>query len=343
MARDSSGNYTLPPGNPVVTDTVIASPWANTTMGDLANEMTNSLSRTGQGGMLAPMFFADGAVTTPAIAFTNEVTLGLFREGSGILGVAVTGDEVARFNASNQLEVFRNAQWQAVLSGEITASDVINIPAGNIIATDVQAAIDELDVQDTALAAQILAVNDDLLGHENSLVAHTAENLVNAPAGNLNAVNVQAAINESDAQDDGLQSAIDVNTADIATNASDITTNADAIGVNAVNIQTNASDIAAMGDPIGVFQTWQLPSRVLATNYTNDTGAPIQVALTRQTHAGATALTCTFTVDGVIIADNRTAGIAQIDLRITGSFIIPVGSVYRADGAASISTWAELR
>ena len=52
MPRDAGGNYTLPGGNPVVTGTVITSTWANPTMSDIANEITNSLSRNGQGGML---------------------------------------------------------------------------------------------------------------------------------------------------------------------------------------------------------------------------------------------------------------------------------------------------
>ncbi|GAF72642.1 unnamed protein product, partial [marine sediment metagenome] len=51
MPRDGSGNYTLPSGNPVVSGTLITPSWANPTMSDLGNEMTDSLSRSGKGGM----------------------------------------------------------------------------------------------------------------------------------------------------------------------------------------------------------------------------------------------------------------------------------------------------
>ena len=56
MPRNSSGTYSLyTPGNPVVTSTVISSTWANNTLADLASAITDSLSRTGDGGMQAPL------------------------------------------------------------------------------------------------------------------------------------------------------------------------------------------------------------------------------------------------------------------------------------------------
>ena len=48
MARNGSGVYSLPAGNPVVTGTVISSTWANTTLNDLGNAMTASLAYDGQ-------------------------------------------------------------------------------------------------------------------------------------------------------------------------------------------------------------------------------------------------------------------------------------------------------
>ena len=48
MPRNGSGVYELPPGNPVVTGTVIRSAWANDTMTDLGTALTQSLSRDGQ-------------------------------------------------------------------------------------------------------------------------------------------------------------------------------------------------------------------------------------------------------------------------------------------------------
>lgn len=48
MPRNGSGVYNLPGGNPVVTQTLITSSWANTTMSDLAAAISQSLSKDGQ-------------------------------------------------------------------------------------------------------------------------------------------------------------------------------------------------------------------------------------------------------------------------------------------------------
>lgn len=48
MPRNGSGTYNLPGGNPVVTQTLITSSWANTTMADLAAAISQSLSKDGQ-------------------------------------------------------------------------------------------------------------------------------------------------------------------------------------------------------------------------------------------------------------------------------------------------------
>lgn len=91
MPRDSNGTYTLPSGNPVVTGTVIAAGWANPTMGDVANEMTNSLDRQGRGGMLAPFKFLDGTAGSPGMTWTSEPTMGFFRAGASDMEATVAG------------------------------------------------------------------------------------------------------------------------------------------------------------------------------------------------------------------------------------------------------------
>lgn len=91
MPRDSNGNYTLPSGNPVVTGTVIAAGWANPTMGDIGNELTNSLDRQGRGGMLAPFKFLDGTAGAPGMTWTTEPTMGFFRAGASDMEATVAG------------------------------------------------------------------------------------------------------------------------------------------------------------------------------------------------------------------------------------------------------------
>lgn len=48
MARDGSGNYSLPAGNPVATGTTVSSTTHNTTMTDVANAITASIAKDGQ-------------------------------------------------------------------------------------------------------------------------------------------------------------------------------------------------------------------------------------------------------------------------------------------------------
>jgi len=98
MPRNGSGVYTLPAGNPVVPGTTIESTWANDTLEDVANELTNSLSRTGAGGMLAPFRIADGTVSAPGLSYLNETNSGLYRSGSGSVWMSILGVNVAQFS-----------------------------------------------------------------------------------------------------------------------------------------------------------------------------------------------------------------------------------------------------
>jgi hypothetical protein len=58
MSRNGSGTYTLPAGNPVVTGTTISSVWANTTLQDMANALTNSVATDGQSPMTGALNMA---------------------------------------------------------------------------------------------------------------------------------------------------------------------------------------------------------------------------------------------------------------------------------------------
>jgi len=101
MPRDSSGNYTLPvTGNPVLTATTISSSWANTTLNDLAAEMTDSLDRSGKGGMLAAFKFSDGALGAPGMSWTNEPTSGMYRSGAGVHNYVILGTTMLTINSN---------------------------------------------------------------------------------------------------------------------------------------------------------------------------------------------------------------------------------------------------
>jgi hypothetical protein len=108
MSRNASGTYTLPAGNPVVTGTLIESSWANNTLNDLASAMTDSLSRSGQGGMTAALRVIDGTVSAPGLAFGNETGSGLYRTAAGDYSFAVLGTQKMRITSSG-VEVTANS------------------------------------------------------------------------------------------------------------------------------------------------------------------------------------------------------------------------------------------
>ena len=82
MPRNGSGTYTLPSGNPVVANTTIEANWANTTLDDVGNEITESLSRNGEGGMLAPLRAYAGTASVPGVAWADETTSGFYWAGA---------------------------------------------------------------------------------------------------------------------------------------------------------------------------------------------------------------------------------------------------------------------
>lgn len=103
MARNGSGTYIPPAGNPVVTNTNITSPWANTLVTDLGNEITASLPRDGQAPMTAPLKTVDGSAGAPGVSFNSESSTGLYRPTAGTLGISVGGVERLRIDSSGNI------------------------------------------------------------------------------------------------------------------------------------------------------------------------------------------------------------------------------------------------
>lgn len=116
MPRDANGNYTLPAGNPVITDTNIESTWANNTMQDVAAEITDSLSRAGKGALTGPLQVIDESGGVPGLAFGNEPTSGLKRAAIGDVRMQVQGTDRMRWRAgaSQVPEVQVAGVWKEV-------------------------------------------------------------------------------------------------------------------------------------------------------------------------------------------------------------------------------------
>jgi hypothetical protein len=94
--RNASGTYTSPSSS-FVTETVISSSVMNGKLDDIGTEITDSLSRSGKGGMLARMRGVDGTSALPAYSFTSETTLGMYRAGSSDLRISDDGTDIAKF------------------------------------------------------------------------------------------------------------------------------------------------------------------------------------------------------------------------------------------------------
>lgn len=121
---------------------------------------------------------ADGSVSNIELQYINSVTS----------------------NVQDQLNGFTNSVSDHIndISAAHAASSISNTPSGNIVATEVQAAINELDGQDSTIAT-------DLSNHiSDSTDAHSASAITNVPSGNLVATTVQAALNEIQTEVDGI-------------------------------------------------------------------------------------------------------------------------------------------
>lgn len=121
MSRNASGTYTLPAGNPVVSGSIISSTWANGTFNDVANALTDSLSRSGQGGMSAALRIVDGTVSAPGVAFANETGSGAYRSGAGDWRMTVLGAEILKLLSTG-----------AYITGAMTVSGDVTLNGQNL-------------------------------------------------------------------------------------------------------------------------------------------------------------------------------------------------------------------
>lgn len=167
MPRDASGTYTKPLPD-VVGNTTIEATWANTSMDDLATAMTDSLSRSGQGGMLVPLGFADGTVTAPGISWNNEANTGFYRSGAGDHRISVLGNDLMRWNSVSGTQIWDGAAWQdsiynqamiTVVSGtSIDFNSTLRVVDGSRAEAFIDAAWQDI-IGDTELTNTLAAIN----------------------------------------------------------------------------------------------------------------------------------------------------------------------------------------
>ena len=242
MPRDANGIYSLPlPA--VAAGTTITTLWGNTTTQDIAAALTDSLSRTAQGGMSGPLRLISGTAGAPSLAFVDQVGLGLYRSASGVMNFTVDGTTYVRFNALNQLEVLRDegggAQWWPVATTAGLGGAFFDYLQGY----------------------EVGGLHIEYVGNLNAITfnskwAITKASVTNAPAGLAGSL----AVIETDMWVAGTTEAVQTITGMDASNTGQIfmrtkvanfwgawvSIDSSVIATNSANIVTNAADIAAL-------------------------------------------------------------------------------------------------
>jgi hypothetical protein len=120
----SSGTYTLPAGNPVVTGTTITSTWANTTFSDVATALTGSVATDGTSPMTGILQMGNNKITGVAdgtassdVATVNQIS------NPTITGGTIDGAPIGAANPKNGAFLALSAT-AAAFSGTSTAPTV---------------------------------------------------------------------------------------------------------------------------------------------------------------------------------------------------------------------------
>ena len=131
MARNGSGVYALPAGNPVTTGTVISSTWANTTLNDLGNALTASLAYDGQTTPVANLPMGGYVHTNVgnATARTNYPSAGQVQDGTLTYLTSIFGTDTITAVAPASMTAYAAGQtFRFIAAGANTTTSVtINI------------------------------------------------------------------------------------------------------------------------------------------------------------------------------------------------------------------------
>ncbi len=108
-------------------------------MSDLGSAMSDSLSRSGAGGMLAPLKHIDGTNLLPSMTFLNDVTTGAYLDVAGTMTFAAAGTALFRVSSANGVQIWDGANWRGVSTGTPFAGidpNLVNNDSAIIVGTD---------------------------------------------------------------------------------------------------------------------------------------------------------------------------------------------------------------
>jgi hypothetical protein len=146
---------------------------------------------------------------------------------TGVSGSAIDTDVTLAANSDTLLASQKaiKAYVTAVAGAQNEASEIIVIPAGTISSTNVQLALQELDT--------------DIQNHLGDTVgAHAATAISNAPTGNLAAITVQAALDEHQGDIDGINSTVSTHLS-ASTNVHGLAVGSAVVGTSDSQVLTN--------------------------------------------------------------------------------------------------------
>lgn len=131
MARDGSGNYTLPAGNPVSTGGTISSTWANNTMTDIGSALTQSVSKDGQTAYTGnqPMGGNKHTNVGNATARTEYAAFGQLQDGAGTYLTSVSGTNTITAAVTGLAAYAAGQVFRFIAAGGNTGAVTLNINA----------------------------------------------------------------------------------------------------------------------------------------------------------------------------------------------------------------------
>jgi len=102
MSRNGSGTFNLTAGNPVVSGTTISSTWANTTLSDIANGLTQSISADGQTPITGSLQMNSNKLTGLAVGTTTGDSVEYSQLAALLVSPTIVGDLTVTGNGTFQ-------------------------------------------------------------------------------------------------------------------------------------------------------------------------------------------------------------------------------------------------
>lgn len=131
MARNGSGTYSLPSGNPVVTGTVISSTTHNNTNSDIASALTQSVSKDGQTTMTGNLPMGGFKITGAAVgtASTDYATVSQIASSTGsyVSTVGGTADAITLTPSPAITAYAAGQRFTFIASGANTTAVTVNV------------------------------------------------------------------------------------------------------------------------------------------------------------------------------------------------------------------------